>query len=87
MTTPEKITLAPLLGAVAPETQALVIHHMGADCYEAVASGTVQELRASQCVEVCGGRAIEKITLDVDVWPDTPAPVLIITIGGRATEK
>ena len=78
-----KITLSGLLSIVDPEAQTLIIHRMGADCYEAVATGPVREARVARCVEVCGDRLVEKITVDSDDWPDTPAPVLIITIGGK----
>lgn len=78
-----KITLSGLLSIVDPEAQTLIIHRMGADCYEAVATGPVREARVARCVEACGDRLVEKITVDSDDWPDAPAPVLIITIGGK----
>lgn len=83
----KKITLSGLLSVVDPETQTLIIHHMGADCYEAVYSGFVREAMSSRCVEVCGDRPVEKVAVDVDDWPDTPTPVLIITIGEKAVKK
>lgn len=79
----EKITLSGLLSVVDPEAQTLIIHHMGADCYEAVATGPVREAQVARCVEACGDQLVEKITVDSDDWPDTPAPVLSITIGGK----
>ena len=78
-----KITLSDLLSIVDPEAQTLIIHHMGADCYEAVATGPVREAQVARCVAACGDQLVEKITVDSDDWPDTPAPVLIITIGGK----
>lgn len=83
----EYVTLSVLLSAIDPEVRVFIIHHMGADCYEAVAEGTAERVRGSRCVEVCGDRAVEKITVDSDDWPDTPAPVLIITIGGKEPKK
>lgn len=80
-------TLSALLSAVDPEARAFIIHHMGANCYEAVTEGTVERVRGSRCVEVCGDHVVEKITVDADDWPDTPAPVLIITIGGKEPKK
>lgn len=29
---------------------------------------------------------VERIAVDVDDWPDTPAPILLVTIGGKATK-
>lgn len=82
--TKEKTTLSALLSVVDPKAQTLIIHHMGADCYEAVATGPVRDAQVARCVEACGGCPVEKITVDSDDWPDTPAPVLIITIGREA---
>ena len=45
------ITLAALLSVVDPEAQTLIIHHMGADCYEAVATGPIREAQVARCVE------------------------------------
>ena len=39
-----EITLSALLTAVDPEAQVLIIHHMGANCYEAVATGPAWEI-------------------------------------------
>lgn len=83
-TAEQKITLSSLLSTVDPEAQLLIIHHMGANCYEAVATGPARESGVARCVEACGGCPVEKITVDSDDWPDTPAPVLIITIGREA---
>ena len=80
----EKPTLRAYLEPVAPETGLLILHHMGADCYEAIHSGTVRDAMLSRCVEVCGDHPVEKVAGDVDDWPDTPSPVLIITIGKEA---
>lgn len=79
-----KITLRAYLEPVAPETEALILHHMGANCYEAVASGTVEEIRSSRCVEVCGNHPVEKVTVDVEGYPWDTSPTLIITIGKEA---
>ena len=55
-----------------------------------VAGGTIQELRSTRFVEVCGDNVLEAITLDLDqwpeIWPDEAAPVLVITIGGKEAE-
>lgn len=83
----KEITLSALLDLLKPTERLFVIHHMGADISEAVAGGTVEELRATRCVEVCGDNIVERLAVDVDDWPDTPAPVLIITIGGKAARK
>lgn len=80
------VTLAVLLGLLKPTERLFVIHHMGADISEAVAGGTVEELRATRCVEVCGDNIVERLAVDVDDWPDTPAPVLLVTIGGKAAK-
>lgn len=82
-----KTTLSALLSVTAPDTRLFILHHMGADCYEAVTEGTVERVQDSRCVEVCGDHVVEKITVDADDWPDTPAPVLIITIGGKEPKK
>lgn len=79
-----EITLSALLTAVDPEAQVLIIHHMGANCYEAVATGPAWEIGAARCVEVCGGCPVEKITVDSDGYPWATTPVLIITIGREA---
>lgn len=80
------VTLAALLGLLEPTERLFVIHHMGADISEAVAGGTVEELRATRCAEVCGDNIVERLAVDVDDWPDTPAPVLLVTIGGKAAK-
>lgn len=82
-----RVTLAALLALLDPSERLFVIHHLGANISEAVAGGTVEELRATRCVEVCGDNIVERIAVDVDDWPDTPAPVLLITIGGKEVGK
>lgn len=83
----KEITLSALLSLLKSTERLFVIHHMGADISEAVAGGTVEELRATRCVEVCGDNIVERLAVDVDDWPDTPAPVLLVTIGGKAVRK
>lgn len=78
-----KVALSALFPVVDPEAQVLIIHHMGANCYEAVAIGPARETQVARCVEACGDQLVEKVTVDSDDWPDTPAPVLVITIGGK----
>ena len=65
-----------------------IVRRMGPHECEAVAGGTAQELRSTRCVEVCGDNMVERLALDLDEWPeiwpsDDPAPVLVITIGGK----
>lgn len=65
-----------------------IVHRMGPHECEGVAGGTAQELRSTRCVEVCGDNVVERLALDLDEWPevwpsDDPAPVLVITIGGK----
>ena len=81
------IIFEALLDLLKPTERLFVIHHMGADISEAVAGGTVEEIRAARCVEVCGDNIVERLAVDVDDWPDTPAPVLLVTIGGKAAGK
>lgn len=83
----KRITLADLLALLKPTERIFVIHYLGANISEAVAGGTVEELQKTRCVEVCGNNIVEKIAVDVDDWPDTPAPVLLVTIGGKAGRK
>lgn len=81
--TSSRLTLGDLLGVITPTERLFVIRHLGADIFEAVAGGTVEELREARCVEVCGDNIVERIAVEVDDWPDTPAPVLLVTIRGR----
>lgn len=82
-----KITLGGLLAATERETGVFIIHQMGAEVSEAVAGGTVEELLASDAVKKCGGNPVERITVDVDDWPDTPTPTLIVTIGNKEKRR
>ncbi len=77
------LTLSGLMALLLPKERLFVIHHLGADISEAVAGGTVEELKRTRCVEVCGNNIVERIAVDVDDWPDTPAPILLVTIGGK----
>lgn len=79
----KKITLSGLLSVVDPEAQTLIIHHMGADCYEAIATGPVHEAQVARCVEACGDQLVERITVDGEGYPWDVTPHLIITIGGK----
>ena len=65
------LTLSGLMALLLPKERLFVIHHLGADISEAVAGGTVEELERT------------RIAVDVDDWPDTPAPILLVTIGGK----
>lgn len=83
----EKPTLAQLLAVIAaPETKLLVIQRLGPGADEAVAVGSVKEVKAARCVEVCGDRPVEKIAVEVEGYPWDTGPVLIITIGPRGAK-
>ena len=80
--------LAALLTVLQERDRAFIVHRMGPHECEGVAGGTAQELRSTRCVEVCGDNVVERLALDLDEWPevwpsDDPAPVLVITIGGK----
>ena len=81
-----KTTLSALLSVVAPNTEVLIIRHMGADCYEAVAAGAAQEGTISRCLEVCGGSKIEKIAIEQNGYPWSAEATLIVTIGPRGAK-
>ena len=81
------ITLAALLGTVASEVGVFIVHQMGDGVAEAVGGGTAAELLASDVVKKVGGNAAKRITLDVDEWPETPTPTLIVTIGDRERRR
>ncbi len=86
----DRVTLAALLAVLQERDRAFIVHRMGPHECEGVAGGTVQELRSTRCVEVCGDNVVERLALDLDewpeVWPDEAAPVLVITIGGKEGE-
>ena len=84
----DRVTLAALLAVLQDGDRVFIVHRMGQHECEGVAGGTVQELRSTRCVEVCGDNVVERLVLDLDEWPevwqsDDPAPVLVITIGGK----
>ena len=81
-----RVTLAALLAVLQGEARVFIVHRMAPHECEAVAGGTVRELRATRCVEVCGDNVVERLTLDLDEWPEvwpSDALVLVITIGGK----
>ena len=85
------VTLAALLTVLQERDRAFIVHRMGPHECEGVAGGTIQELRSTRCVEVYGDNVAERLALDLDEWPevwpsDDPAPVLVITIGGKEGE-
>ena len=85
----DRVTLAALLAVLQDGDRVFIVHRMGPHECEGVAGGTAQELRSTRCVEVCGDNVVERLALDLDEWPevwpsDDPAPVLVITIGGKA---
>ena len=80
--------LYSLLAVLQDGDRVFIVRRMGPHECEAVAGGTAQELRSTRCVEVCGDNMVERLALDLDEWPeiwpsDDPAPVLVITIGGK----
>ena len=78
-----KFTLAALFGILDESEQLYIIHRLGPHEAEAVAEGTVEILRETSCVEVCGDNIVLRVVSDVETWPDTPTPVLVITIGEK----
>ena len=84
------VTLAALLDILQEWNRVFIVHRMGPHECEGVAGGTVQELRSTRCVEVCGDNVGERLALDLDewpdVWPEDAAPVLLVTIGGKAAK-
>ena len=84
----DRVTLAALLAVLQERDRVFIVHRMGPHECEDVVGGTVRELRSTRCVEVCGDNVVERLALDLDEWPeiwpsDDPAPVLVITIGGK----
>lgn len=84
----DRVTLDALLAVLQERDRAFIVRRMGPHECEGVAGGTIQELRSTRCVEVCGDNVVERLTLDLDEWPeiwpsDDQAPVLVITIGGK----
>lgn len=86
----DRVTLAALLAVLQERDRLFIVHRMGPHECEGVAGGTVQELRSTRCVEVCGDNVVERLALDLngwpDVWPEEAAPVLVVTIGGKEAE-
>ncbi len=83
----DRVTLAALLSVLQERDRVFIVHRMGPHECEGVAGGTVQELRSTHCVEVCGDNVVESLALDLDewpeIWPEVAAPVLVVTIGGK----
>ncbi len=83
----DRVTLAALLAVLQERDRVFIVHRMGPHECEGVAGGTVQELRSTHCVEVCGDNVVESLALDLDewpeIWPEVAAPVLVVTIGGK----
>lgn len=80
-------TLSALLAPLTPETRLFIVHRLGPHECEAVAEGTAEELRATRCVKVCGENAVVGLSLELDDLTDTPAPVLLVTIGRKENEN
>ena len=86
----ERVTLTALLAVLQERNRLFIVRRIGPHECEGVAGGTVQELRSTRCVEVCGDSVVERLALDLDqwpeIWPDEAAPVLVVTIGGKEAE-
>lgn len=84
----DRVTLATIFALLQDRDRLFILRRMGPHECEAVAEGTVRELRSTKCVEVCGDYKVERLALDLgenpEPWADDPLPVLIITIGGKA---
>lgn len=63
-----------------------IIHRLGPHECEAVVEGTIEEVKKTAAVEVCGDNIVERIAGELsdasDPWDDA-VPILIITIGGK----
>lgn len=81
----DSVTLAALLAILRDRDRVFIVQRLGPHECEGVAGGMIQELRSTRCVEVCGDNVVEALALDEwpEVWPDTDAPVLVVTIGGK----
>lgn len=79
----DHVTLAAILAALQPEDHVFVIHRLGPHEYESAAEGTVQELQAAHCIEVCGDNVVERLALEADEYPNATTPTFVITIGGK----
>ena len=86
----DRVTLAALLAVLQERDRVFIVRRMGPHECEGVAGGTVQELRSTRCVEVCGDNVVDRLALDLDqwpeIWPDEAATVLVVTIGGQEVE-
>lgn len=83
----DRVTLAALLNVLTPAQNLFITHRIGPHECEAVAEGTVEELRATRCVEVCGDNIVERLAVKMEGYPWDQDPVLVITIGGKAVQK
>jgi hypothetical protein len=80
------MTLASLLAPLERADRLFIVHRLGPHECEAVAEGTVEELRASRCVEVCGENAVVALSLELDDISGAPIPVMLVTIGEKEAE-
>lgn len=76
------ITLAALLGLLADEDHAFIIRRRSPHECEAVATGTVKDLRSAH-MEILRDKAVDRLWLDV--WPYENMPVLAILIREKET--
>ena len=85
--TNSRLTLAAFLEVLAPTERVFVIHHMGADIFEAVAGGTAEELRSTRCAEVCGDNIVERAVVEQDGYPWDAEPCIVVTVGEKELNK
>lgn len=82
----KNITLSAVLALLQPEDHIFIIHRIGPHECEAVGGGTVQEIRETKCVEVCGKNGVVELALDTEElpgWTEEGTPILVITIQER----
>lgn len=79
----KEITLSALLNVLTPAQNLFITHRLGPHECEAVAEGTVEELRATECVKVCGDNLVERVSVDAEGYPWDQEAVLLVTIGGK----
>lgn len=83
----KRVKLSEILALLEPEDHVFIMHRLAPLECEAVAGGTVAEVIAARCVEVCGDNIVERLKPGADDWPpDTVGPVLLITIGGKEAQ-
>lgn len=86
MNTERKFTLAALFATLKPSERLFIVHRLGPHESEAVAEGTLEELRATRCVEVCGDNIVEGLAVDIGGCLWEQEAVLFVTIGRKEKE-